>query len=158
MVQYPTLLLAKLSFYLLYSQIFWPNVKLRWAIYSGGFITTSFFFAASVCQFYYTLPLPGQTVLSKVDLNPDSNTTRVGIATGIFGIISDFYLFFLPIAGVLLLQMSKNRRVGVIAVFATGFSCPAYFPGLQILPLTHLQGLYPEHDWPHLSFTFKGKL
>ena len=127
MVQYPTLLLAKLSFYLLYSQIFWPNVKLRWAIYIGGFITTSFYFAASICQFYYTVPLPGQTLLSKIDLNPDGNAARVGIATGIFGIISDFYLFFLPIAGVLQLQMSKDRKFGVIAVFTTGFSCLAYF-------------------------------
>ncbi|MCJ1380898.1 hypothetical protein MMC17_004007 [Xylographa soralifera] len=120
-LQSPTLLFAKLSFYLLFYQIFKPKIAIRWAIYIGAFITTAFYFSTSICQFYFQTPGPGQTWISKIDLDPNSPESTVGIATSSFGIISDFYLLFLPMIGIWQLQMITRHKIGIMLVFATGF-------------------------------------
>ena len=42
-------------------------------------------------------------------------------AQGIFGIISDFYIFILPMPIVFKLHMPSRKKIGVGAIFATGF-------------------------------------
>ncbi|MCJ1398262.1 hypothetical protein MMC11_001459 [Xylographa trunciseda] len=120
-LQSPTLLVAKLSFYLLFYQIFKPKVAIRWAIYIGAFVTTAFYTSTSIAQFYFQTPGPGQTWISKIDLDPNSPEATVGVATSSFGIISDFYLLFLPMVGIWQLQMITRHKIGIMLVFATGF-------------------------------------
>jgi hypothetical protein len=116
----PTQMFAKLTFFLLYLQIFRPNVELRRYIWGGAAICTSFYIATSIPQFYYLIPGPGETWVSKITLDPDSSLATVGVTASAFGIISDFYLFFLPVVGVWQLQMPKERKMGLIGIFATG--------------------------------------
>ena len=46
---------------------------------------------------------------------------------GIFGIVSDVYIFILPLPLIWALKLSLRRRLGVLAVFATGFLCVVTF-------------------------------
>jgi hypothetical protein len=45
---------------------------------------------------------------------------RVSIATGIFGVISDFYILIIPLPAVLKLQIRKKQKLGVLLIFSSG--------------------------------------
>ena len=109
---------AKLTFYLLYLQIFRLNDNLRWAIYIGAFVTTSFYASTTIAQFGLVTPGRGKSFASAVIGNPA--VPRISYALGVFGIVTDLYILLLPIAGVLRLQIAKRRKVGVILVFLSG--------------------------------------
>ena len=47
-------------------------------------------------------------------------TVRVSIAHGWFGLLSDLYIFFLPLPVLWGLQMPLKKKLGVAAVFLTG--------------------------------------
>ena len=115
------MLFAKLSFFLLYLQIFWPNKALSRAIHVGAVITTSFYIATTICQLYYLIPGPGQVFLPRIAREVNSPAATVVIAVASFGVISDFYLLILPIVGVWQLQMPTRRKIGIVTIFATGF-------------------------------------
>ncbi|RDL40095.1 Uncharacterized protein BP5553_00074 [Venustampulla echinocandica] len=116
----PTMMFAKLTFFIFYLQIFRPRPALARWIWAGALVSTGFYIATSIVQFYYLIPGAGQTWISKIDLNPNSPSATVGIVTACFGMASDFYLFFLAAAGIWQLQMQKERKLGIIGVFATG--------------------------------------
>ena len=42
------------------------------------------------------------------------------IVSGVFNVITDFYVLILPISMVWHLQLSSKRKIGVIAIFLTG--------------------------------------
>lgn len=44
-----------------------------------------------------------------------------GVAQGTINLLSDFYLLVVPIPAVLALQLPKKKKIGVIAIFMTGF-------------------------------------
>lgn len=44
-----------------------------------------------------------------------------GVVQGIFGLVTDFYLLFIPVPAVLSLQLPTRKKIGVIAIFMTGF-------------------------------------
>ena len=50
---------------------------------------------------------------------------------GIFGLFSDIYIFMLPLPLIWALQVSLRQKLGVLAVFATGFLSVAIFSPLQ---------------------------
>jgi hypothetical protein len=114
------MMLAKLTFFIFYIQIFRPRDRLVKWIWGGALITTGFYVATSICQFYYYVPGPGQTWISKIDLNPNSPLATIGIVSSCFGIVSDFYLFALAAVGIWQLQMPKEQRLGIIGIFSAG--------------------------------------
>ena len=109
----PTLLFTKLSLYLLYLQIFRPNTSLKWAIYSGSLITTLFYTTVSIAQFIIVRPTEAESFVQQA-------VTMLSLALGAFGVISDLYILILPLFGVLKLQMSLRRKIGVVLIFMTG--------------------------------------
>lgn len=113
-------MLAKLTFFLLYFQIFRPNVVLRRYIWGGAAVSIGFYVATAIAQFYYLVPGPGETYISNTTWDNNSPTATVGVVASAFNIFSDFYLFFLPAVGVWQLQMPKERKRGLIIMFATG--------------------------------------
>ncbi|TVY33145.1 hypothetical protein LOCC1_G007537 [Lachnellula occidentalis] len=116
----PTFMFAKLTFFVLYLQLFRPRKGLvRW-IWGGALFTTCFYIATSITQFYYLIPGRGQTWIGKVGLNPNGRYATVGIVASCFGVVSDFYIFFLAAVGIWQLQMPKKRKLGIISIFATG--------------------------------------
>ena len=120
------LLFTKLSFYLLYHQLFHHLQHLRWAIYAGAAITTGFYIANSVSHFIFVTPRKGQTVNSTLSQNLEQ-VKELGFALGIFGIISDFYILLLPITGLIPLRMAWRRKMGVMIIFMTGLLYALFF-------------------------------
>lgn len=111
---------ARLTLFILYFHIFHPNLKLRRWIWIGGLVNTAFYFATSIAQFYYIIPGPEETWISNINLDPNSPHATVGIVASSFGMLSDFYLFTLPAIGITQLQMTKERKLGLISIFGSG--------------------------------------
>lgn len=50
-----------------------------------------------------------------------AEAARLGIAQGVGNIIGDFYLLIMPMPVVWKLQLSLQKKIGVTAIFMTGF-------------------------------------
>ena len=111
---------AKVTFFLLYLQIFYPMTWLRYTSYAGATFTILFYIGATIFNLVCTAPAPGeswQQVTQRYSFNYTVSAT-VGLAC--VGLVLDVIILLLPIAGVLKLQISGRRKIGVISVFLTG--------------------------------------
>ena len=113
---------VKLSLFLLYHRVFGLVWYIRTLVFIGiGFhlilYTTSF-----VLEFVFCYPRPGQSFLTTFT-NPRcaEDAVRLGIAQGVGNIIGDFYLLLMPMPVVWKLQLSLQKKIGVTAIFMTGF-------------------------------------
>ena len=116
----PSILMAKLSLLFLYLEIFRPNIKLRYFIYFGMVFVTLFYTATMIGFFYYTMPRPGQSLLTAIAGGNTEKDIGLSIVQASVNVASDFYILSLPIVGVWKLQLSPKKRVGVTAIFMTG--------------------------------------
>ncbi|KAJ2997401.1 hypothetical protein NUW58_g667 [Xylaria curta] len=111
---------AKTSFFLMYLQIFGPLPWLRICVYAGLVVNWLFYTIVIISSFIYQVPNPGQT-WQEGFLNErytQSFKWTIPIASG--SLILDTYIFILPIIAIFNLQLQVKKKVGVIAVFATG--------------------------------------
>ncbi|CAF9943010.1 MAG: hypothetical protein ALECFALPRED_010428, partial [Alectoria fallacina] len=119
-----TLLFIKLTFFLLYFQVFRPLRWLRISVYIGATVTCVFYGAASIAQIVFSTPRPGQTWLEH-DFSGEGDKGQVlavplaGVGLGI-----DIALLVMPIAAVMGLQLPTKRKIGVMFIFMFGiFAC-----------------------------------
>ncbi|GJN70186.1 hypothetical protein PLICBS_004239 [Purpureocillium lilacinum] len=112
--------LAKTSFFLMYLQIFGPLPWLRICVYIGLFLNWGFYTAVIVASIYYQAPNPGQTWQEGFlnDRYTKSFNMTIPIASG--SLFLDTYIFVLPLIAVSKLRLSTKKKIGVMAVFATG--------------------------------------
>ena len=111
----------KLSFFLLYLQIFRPFLWLRICIIAGAVIVTAVYVAGIVAQFIVHTPRPGQTWLEYFQVSrADKISANTSWPLPAWTLASDVYVLAVPIAGVSRLQISARRRFGVTMVFMTG--------------------------------------
>ncbi|MCJ1342805.1 hypothetical protein MMC31_000994 [Peltigera leucophlebia] len=116
----PFMLFAKITFFLLYLQLFRPIIALRFCIYAGMIFTVGFYASATVVQFYFDTPRRGETFLSH-QLGPlGKKALKLSVPLAAVGVIIDFYILVVPIVAVLQLQMAKKRKIGLCLVFGTG--------------------------------------
>lgn len=112
--------MAKLSLLVLYLEVFRPNTKLRHAIYFGivsvAVCYTAFFIAYCVLA----IPRPGQSLIDTMLSEGVASLPSLAVAQGAINIASDFYIFLLPIPGVLQLQLPTMKKIGICAIFMTG--------------------------------------
>ena len=114
-----TIFFAKLSLFWLYLRIFSPNRRTRFLIYFGIGSTFAVYTGTTAYIGYLCIPRPGQSWLERAN-HQCTETRIVNYIQGIFGLVSDIYLFVLPIPPVWQLRMPFRRRIGVFAIFATG--------------------------------------
>ncbi|KAL4947595.1 hypothetical protein BDW69DRAFT_178103 [Aspergillus filifer] len=110
----------KTTFLLMYLQIFRPLAFQRFAIYAGLFANWAFYTIILIVTLYFTSPAPGQSWTESF-LDPRyarMDDWMMPIAAG--SLVLDVYILVLPIASVWQLQMSTKKKLGVLAVFATG--------------------------------------
>jgi hypothetical protein len=115
-----TFLTAKLTFFIMYLQIFKPMRWLRICVYVGGGLTMAFHVAIIIVNLYYMAPRPGETWLSHYTGPLPPKATVVGIPLAVVGFAIDIYLLVLPIAAIIQLQLSTKRKVWTILIFMTG--------------------------------------
>lgn len=113
-------LFVKLSFFILYLQLFRPIIWLRYCIYFGALVNTAFYVAIVIVTLYYTTPAPGQSWQENIRDPREAGTFRTSIPIASGSLVLDLYIFLLPIAGIWNLNMSLQRKIGVGVVFMTG--------------------------------------
>lgn len=113
------MLCTKITFFLLYLQLFKVIKALRICIYAGLTFTFGFYASVTVAQFYYETPRHGDTFVS-YHFGPSGNVFILAIPTAAFGMVIDSYILILPIVAVLRLQLAKKRKIRLCIVFGTG--------------------------------------
>ncbi|KAI0186878.1 hypothetical protein EV127DRAFT_410828 [Xylaria flabelliformis] len=141
---------AKSSFFLMYLQLFGPLRWLRTGVYVGMIVNWLFYTIVVIASFIYQVPNPGQT-WQEGFMNKryqQSFNWTIPIASG--SLILDTYILILPIIAILNLQLKITKKLGAIAVFATGLlACVAsslsiYFKYLLDLHLNdYTYWIYP---------------
>ncbi|KAL8816421.1 MAG: hypothetical protein Q9223_004561 [Gallowayella weberi] len=127
----PAILMAKLSLLSLYLEVFGPDQRLRYAIYFGLVFVTLFYTATFVAFCVLAIPRPGQSLIGVLLSKDFASLIPISVVQGAANVASDFYIFLLPIPGVLQLQMPTKKKIGVCAIFATGsLACLASIMGL----------------------------
>lgn len=112
--------MAKLSLFLLYLDIFRPNIRLRYAIYIGTAVVSMFYIATFVAFAVFSIPRPGKSELAHI-LSPSiSKDITLGLIQGGFSVATDFYILCLPIPVVWNLQLPMKKKIGILAIFMTG--------------------------------------
>ncbi|KAI9705072.1 MAG: hypothetical protein M1836_006855 [Candelina mexicana] len=117
------MIFTKLTFFLMYLQLFQPLIWLRICVYIGATITTLLYAATAISQAvvfrprklqsFAAAPLlqkPGQARISQV----------MALLLACVGLSTDLYLLIVPITAVLQLQLPLRRKVGVVLMFSTG--------------------------------------
>lgn len=123
----PMMIFAKLSILLLYFHLFSANKMFRILIYVGIITTLLNHVIGTVLAI--TLCIPSDPVgYSKCAhrLNP------LDVVISVINILSDFYILLLPLFVISTLQMRRNKKIAVGAVFCTGFlACVSSIAGLS---------------------------
>ena len=96
---------------------------LRYGCYGGIVVMTLFYTSYWIVQVYYTTPENGQSWLQDFE-TPRYSISETKLATPLttLSLVFDIYIFVLPIAGVMRLQMSLRRKLGISAMFVSGFT------------------------------------
>ena len=112
--------MAKLSLLLLYLEVFWPNVKLRYCIYLGIVFNVLFYTSTMVAFFVFYIPRLGQSLIQVLYGPSSAKGLLLGVVQGGFGVGSDLYILCLPIWGVWQLQLAPKQKIGISGIFLTG--------------------------------------
>ena len=117
----PSAFFAKLSIFLLYLRIFGPNKLFRYVTCAGIAIIFAFYTATTVMPAVLCIRRPSETWLeSQVTPRCTRNSSPLAYSQGIFGVISNLFIYLLPLRVIWQLQMPLRRKIGVSAIFATG--------------------------------------
>ncbi|KAF6238584.1 hypothetical protein HO173_003089 [Letharia columbiana] len=115
-----TLLFTKLTFFLLYFQVFRPLRWLRVSVYIGATLTCAFYGAASIAQLVFSVPRPGQTWLEHALSGEFNKADVLSVPLSAVGLGIDIALLVMPIAAVMRLQLPTKRKIGVLFIFMFG--------------------------------------
>ncbi|KAL2038596.1 hypothetical protein N7G274_008644 [Stereocaulon virgatum] len=113
----PTMLFTKITFFIMYLDIFHLMRWLKISAYIGGFVRVLFY--GSMTVFYFVLSTPGrhETWFEKLQGRGQHYILAFNIPQSCGGPVIDLYILVLPILGVIRLQMPIRRKVGVILIF-----------------------------------------
>lgn len=115
-----TMLFAKAALFLLYYQVFSLDRWTKLAIYIGISITCVFYLALGVANLVLCIPKRNESWTSTSYVERCYRTEVMGDIQGVFGLVSDLYIFVLPLPVLYRLHMSVKKKIGVTAVFLTG--------------------------------------
>lgn len=111
----PTMFFTKLSIFILYYRIFSPSKTMRYLIYFG--IGANFIYY-TIYLFIYSFYCPNT---SKKAPTCGHEVKVISVVTSAINVVSDFYILLIPLAAISSLQLPKKRKLGLFAVFFTGF-------------------------------------
>ena len=116
--------MIKLSLFLLYLEIFGRLHWLRLLVYYGILVTGLVYLGIMIAMAAYCAPKNGYTkfdYLSAIAADKCARNDYLNTWPGLFNILSDFYLLILPLPAVWGLQLPTRKKIGVCAMFLTGF-------------------------------------
>lgn len=115
-----TFLFIKVTFFLLYFQVFRPLRWLRISVYIGATLTCAFYGAVCITQLVLATPRHGETRLENTLSGRFSKTDVLSVPLAAVGLGIDIVLLVMPIAAVVGLQLPTRRKIGVIFIFMFG--------------------------------------
>ena len=114
-----SLLFTKLTFFLLYYEVFRPLRWLRISVYIGSTLTCAFYGATFIAQTVFSVPKPGETWLEH-SLSKDNKSDVLSIPLAAVGLGIDIVLLVMPIIAVIGLQLRTKRKIGILFIFMFG--------------------------------------
>ena len=111
---------VKLTFFILYWNIFKPFRWLKIGIIGGVVVFIGFYFICTIISLVEDAPPPGRTWLENATKTQNDVSRKLSVPLGACAVVSDVYILLLPISGVLQLQLSSKKRFAIIMVFMTG--------------------------------------
>ena len=117
----PCVFAVKCSIFLLFLTVFGELRWMRFLVWLG-LLTTGLLYTATIVVFAVSCS-PRGTEDHFMSINkPRCRSWRIkySLAMTSFSIVSDFYLFILPIPAVLGLHMRTGKKFGILAIFMTG--------------------------------------
>ncbi|KAL9593534.1 MAG: hypothetical protein Q9219_007507 [cf. Caloplaca sp. 3 TL-2023] len=123
MIYGPCIWFIKLSLFLLLLEGFGTLRWLRYLVHGGILATGIFHFSITIAIGALCAPKHGNSKLDYLAASNDPKCARndyLNTWTGIFNIISDFYLLLIPLPAVWTLHLPAKKKVGVSAMFLTG--------------------------------------
>ncbi|KAL8892974.1 MAG: hypothetical protein Q9192_005539 [Flavoplaca navasiana] len=124
MIYGPSIWMIKLSLFLLYLEIFGRLRWLRLLVYYGILVTGLVYLGIMIAMAAYCAPKNGYTkfdYLSAIAADECARNDYLNTWPGLFNILSDFYLLILPLPAVWGLQLPTRKKLGICAMFLTGF-------------------------------------
>ena len=115
----PTLAFIKVTFFILYLQLFRPIRGLRVAIWAGGIITVLFYLSYGIELFVLSTPSPGEDWLQHFTSPAQSKEANLSIPLPAVGLALNLYILVIPLIGIYNLQIPIRRKIGVAMVFLT---------------------------------------
>lgn len=116
------LFLIKLTLFLLYLHIFSRVRWLKCLVWAGILLAAMFYGSMIIVFSLICTPRNGESYTEAYQTASCGKGPDVSLAAGIFNMISDIYLLLIPIPAVWRLKLEKKRKLGVLIIFATGFS------------------------------------
>ena len=113
-------LFIKLTFFLLYFQVFRPLRWLRISVYIGATLTCAFYGAASIAQIVFSAPRPHETWLEHSLSGEFNKADALSVPLAAVGLGIDIVLLVIPIVAVLGLQLPTKSKIGVLLIFMFG--------------------------------------
>lgn len=117
----PVIFFAKAALLVLYLRLFSPNRLTRYLIYIGLVVKFAMYLTTTITAGVLCLPRPGESWLTALLSARCRKTLSMTYIQGIFNVVSDFYILILAIPAVLKLQLHLRKKLGVCAIFMTGF-------------------------------------
>ena len=115
-----TMFCAKLALFLLYYRIFGLSRWTRIAIYFGIVFTGLYYLASIIVLIVLCIPRRNESWTANPYVARCERAEVMGDVQGIFGLVSDLFIFVLPLPVLFRLQMSLKKKVGITAIFCTG--------------------------------------
>lgn len=112
----PTLGFLKVTFFILYLQLFYQLKWMRICSIIGLAVTGALYTAFTIVMFYYSTPRPGELFMPRDTVK----TTAIILPISIVGFIIDVIILVLPIAAVARLQATPKKKFAAMLVFLTG--------------------------------------
>ncbi|KAI7778755.1 hypothetical protein LA080_001822 [Diaporthe eres] len=106
-----------------FRRIFSSSLRSRFMIWTGIILTTVAYAAFFTAWIVITVPHAGEEgwISRELALRMGQSTPKIVLGLGVLGTFTDFYIIAIPLMALLTLHMSLARKIGVLALFATGF-------------------------------------
>ncbi len=113
----PTLTLIRISFFIMYLDIFGVLQGLKIGAWVGGIVTTLFGVVMTILSFVCATPYPHESWFAQKFTERAELIVRFSLPQSGVGLAIDIYVLILPMMGVTRLQMPFRRKLGVMLIF-----------------------------------------
>ncbi|KAF2760429.1 hypothetical protein EJ05DRAFT_498391 [Pseudovirgaria hyperparasitica] len=113
--------IIKNSFFILYWRLFEGFVEVKWPLMIGIVTITSFYLVNVALYTSICFPQPGESwIKASISSHCVKANFQLSATSGVFGVVSDFYVFLLPIIFLQKVPTSWRIKCGLLGVFASG--------------------------------------